>query len=180
MLKEQGVLIMHDEEKCYYLHDKENIISERDVLLGFIQELKADIEYKNTQEDLRLNAILTQAEKNKEQDEKIQNLVEGLNELKDDVKKISEAQTELKQTVNDLEKHMKNGFKKDLIKEFQEASIETTNYAIKTFIDKQAIIYEKQHTSKIVNWKYEVFKFIANATMTGGIVYLIIKEVFFK
>jgi len=124
------------------------------------------LEEKNTQEQIRLNALLSVAEKNIEQDEKIQQIIELVNKLMKEQQIQSEKIAELK-------KHLDNGWKEDLIKKITEQMSFSVTKMAETAFETKAQIYNESQKSRIINWKEKIFELLLQVFATGGILWLL-------
>jgi len=124
------------------------------------------LEEKNTQEQIRLNALLSVAEKNIEQDEKIQQIIELVNKLMKEQQIQSEKIAELK-------KHLDNGWKEDLVKKITEQMSFSVTKMAETAFETKAKIYNESQKSRIINWKEKIFELLLQVFATGGILWLL-------
>ena len=124
------------------------------------------LEEKNTQEQIRLNALLSVAEKNIEQDEKIQQIIELVNKLMKEQQIQSEKIAELK-------RHLDNGWKEDLVKKITEQMSFSVTKMAETAFETKAKIYNESQKSRIINWKEKIFELLLQVFATGGILWLL-------
>ena len=161
-------------EQCNYLKDKENILAEREALFSLLQEINSKVELTKAQNDLRLNAILSQAQKNEEQDEKINEIERLINAINKRVENVEKTGNETKEKVEELKEHINNGWKLDLINKIYEKNLEMINKVTDDVVNAKLEVYVDKEKKNTINWKYEFFKFFVNSLSVGGIIYLIV------
>jgi len=118
-----------------------------------LKELILDIKtFVESQEQIRLNAILSILEKDELQDKEIK---------------------ALREEMADFRKHLNNGWKEDLIKKITEQMSFSVTKMAETAFETKAQIYNESQKSRIINWKEKIFELLLQVFATGGILWLL-------
>jgi len=118
-----------------------------------LKELILDIKtFVESQEQIRLNAILSILEKDELQDKEIK---------------------ALREEMADFRKHLNNGWKEDLVKKITEQMSFSVTKMAETAFETKAQIYNESQKSRIINWKEKIFELLLQVFATGGILWLL-------